>query len=228
MKDFNNMATNNALSNFMEEAFLTQFVTPPAGTIYVAVPFTGQTTGTADYTIENGLVVGGGKFTHVVNDASSLIDGAGGAAKSLSAYPYGSSASETNILASGSVVSGCFRIVPIFFSFPTGVKNTIQNTYQLDFGVLGDSTDGLGTGVSLTGYYVYAGEIIKTSDSSPVAISGLDGDARTAITDCSTTDYTITVDLSKPAFYGTLSKVQAINTGIDILIKKNDIKFSMD
>jgi hypothetical protein len=231
MKDFNNMATNNALSNFMEHKFLDQFVAPTVGTIYVAVPFTGQTTGVDGHTIENGLVTADGKFTHVINDTSSVTVGAAGAAKSLSAYPYGVSASETNILAPGNVVAGSFRIVPIFFSFPEGSTNTVQNTYQLDFGVLGDSTGNTnrGVGVSLTGYYVYAGEI--RNSAGLVNISSLTDDTiRRAITNCSATEagYTITVDLTKPAFYGTLSREQAINTGIDILIKENDIKFSMD
>jgi hypothetical protein len=216
------MATNNALSNFMEHKFLDQFVSPIAvGDIYVAVPFTGAV---VNAEMEVGLALDGTSFDNVVNDTNSLDEAVtAGNPKSLASYTTGDS-----ILSSAVVDAGSFKVVPIFFDRP-GLSSTVQNTYQLDFGVLGDGS-GSGTegvGVSLTGYYVYTG-VIKDLSNNLVDISTLSNDVRTAITDGTSTDYVITVDLAKPAFYGTLSKSQQINTGIDILIKKNDIKFSME
>ena len=85
----------------------------------------------------------------------------------------------------------------------TEISDTIVNNAQIEFGIVGDITSPGKENVdyiNVMGYYVY--EVDAATGNSP--------------------DYT------KPCFYGTLATAQTVNKGIDLIVKKSQIKFTMN
>jgi hypothetical protein len=84
----------------------------------------------------------------------------------------------------------------------TEISDTIVNNSQIEFGIVGDTTSAGKEDVdfiNVMGYYIYE------TDASGTA-----------------PDYT------KPCFYGTLATAQTVNKGIDLIVKKSQIKFTMN
>jgi hypothetical protein len=100
-------------------------------------------------------------------------------------------------------------VQPVNFAFGlaadgiTEQSNTIVNNAQIEFGIVGDITspgkEDVGF-INVMGYYVY--EVDSVTGNTP--------------------------DYSKPCFYGTLATAQTVNKGIDLIIKKSQIQFTMD
>lgn len=85
----------------------------------------------------------------------------------------------------------------------TEISDTIVNNTQIEFGIVGDITSPGKEDVdyiNVMGYYVY--EVDTATGNTP--------------------DYT------KPCFYGTLATAQTVNKGIDLIVKKSQIKFTMN